>query len=139
MQRFIHFVLGVTSTAGILLFSIGAAHAYQPGEEMCTARAQGTPAGVIAHCKDGPNGLIAAISVVNNDDGTSDISFGVWNRLSDKQEKCNGVAVCWANAGSYPIEQWELPRYETVVTTVDIGGAISWVDNFTCMCVERRP
>ena len=136
MKRFIRSTLGITFAAGNLLYSPGAAHAdFQPGAEMCTALAQGTPAGVNARCIDKANNVVAAIGVTNFDEGGSEISFGVWNRLSDKQEKCDGTVVCWANVGSYPIEQYQLPRFETVKTKVDVGGAISWISNFICMCI----
>jgi hypothetical protein len=135
MKRFVRLMLGVTVAAGNLLFSTDAARAYEPGDEMCTARAQGTPAGVNARCMDGPDDVIAAIGVTNFHEGGSEVTFGVWNRLSEKQEKCNGTVVCWADVGSKPMEQYELPRYETTVTKVDVGGAISWVDHFICMCI----
>ena len=136
MKRFIRLALEITLAAGTLLsFTTGAAHAdYQPGAEMCTARARG-PAGVIARCIDASNDVVAAIGVTNFDEGGSEVTFGVWNRLSDNQQKCDGTVVCWANVGSKPMEQYQLPRFETKVTQVDVGGAISWVDNFICMCI----
>lgn len=134
MKRFIRFALGSTFAWTILLVSIGAAHAYEPGQQMCATGVQGSDDGVNARCVDGPNRVVAAIGVTNFDDGTSEVSFGVWNRLSDSHEKCNGQVECWAEVGPIPMEQAELPRYETVTSTHHIGTPITFVNNFVCMC-----
>ena len=134
MLRFPRFALGCTLASTILLLATGPARAYEPGQQMCRTGTQGSNDGVVARCVDGPDRVVAAIGVMNNEDGSSEVTFGVWNRLSTSHEKCNGKVTCWAEVGPEPMEQSQLPRYESVTTSLDFGVPITFINDFICMC-----
>lgn len=134
MNHLMRFALGGVLVSAVSLFAVDSVQAYEPGQMMCRAIVPpGDDSGVGGRCMDGPDKPIGAIGVTNYDDYT-EITFGVWNRLREGEEKCNGVARCFAEVGPAPLEQAELPPYETNVIKENFGIPITFINNFICMC-----
>jgi hypothetical protein len=133
MEQFIRLALGGVVVSAISLVAVDSAHAYDPGDQMCSTWAEGDESGVLARCMDSSVQPIAAIGVRNYDDG-SEITFGVWNRISDKDETCNGTVVCYAEVGPDVLQQSQLPRWETTVRRENFGIPLKIISLFYCMC-----